>query len=127
MHYIAAVTALCPAPQPHPALSLHPHGSKPCIHCDCVLLACMSQREAFKAICCYVALTIANGPPCIPRMAAWSCLAGVLYTQKPHHCVPPLFTGHLAPRYYDKLVHNLDDRAKQQHWHRPWLGEWQGI
>lgn len=26
-------------------------------------------------------------------------------------------------RYYDKLVHNLDDRAKQQHWHRPWLGE----
>lgn len=23
--------------------------------------------------------------------------------------------------YYDKLVHNLDDRAKQQHWHRPWL------
>jgi len=28
-----------------------------------------------------------------------------------------------ACRYYDKLVHNLDDRAKQQHWHRPWLGE----
>jgi hypothetical protein len=34
----------------------------------------------------------------------------------PVHCIP-------APRYYDKLVHNLDDRAKQQHWHRPWLGE----
>lgn len=23
--------------------------------------------------------------------------------------------------YYDKLVHNLDDRAQQQQWHRPWL------